>query len=87
MNGNKKGNTILLSIILFLIGVNTIFSHGLPIDINIPGLSYQGQLTPNEDFSLNFLQNIQFKITTDVFFETAMLILSSRILYTSSISR
>ena len=43
-----------------------IFSHGLPIDLDIPGLSYQGLITPNEDFSLNFLHNIEFKIRTDI---------------------
>ncbi|MHA1477078.1 MAG: winged helix-turn-helix transcriptional regulator [Promethearchaeota archaeon] len=66
MIGNKKRNTILLSITIFFIGFNMVFSHGLPIDIDIPGLSYQGLITPDDDFSLNFLHNIHFKIKTDV---------------------
>jgi len=66
MIGNKKRNTILLSITVFFIGFNMVFSHGLPIDIDIPGLSYQGLITPDDDFSLNFLHDIHFKIKTDV---------------------
>ena len=66
MIGNKKRNTILLSITIFFIGFNLISSHALPIDIDIPGLSYQGLINPNEEFSLNFLHDIEFKIRTDV---------------------
>lgn len=61
---NKK--VILLNIVVIFLGFNLFFNHGLAIDINIPGLSYQGLITPNEDFSLNFLHNIKFKIRTDV---------------------
>ncbi|MHA1487830.1 MAG: hypothetical protein ACTSSC_11760, partial [Promethearchaeota archaeon] len=63
---NKKRNTLLLSITFFFIGFNLISSHGLPIDIDIPGLSYQGVVNPNDDFSLNFLHDIKFNIRTDV---------------------
>ncbi len=66
MIGRKRKKVILLNITIFFIGFNLIFSHGLPIDLDIPGLSYQGMITPNEDFSLNFLHNIKFKIRTDV---------------------
>ena len=66
MIGNKKRNTILLSITIFFIGFNFISSHALPIDIDIPGLSYQGLINTNEEFSLNFLHDIEFKIRTDV---------------------
>ena len=63
---NKKRNTIFVSITFFFIGFNLISSHGLPIVIDIPGLSYQGVINPNDDFSLNFLHDIKFNIRTDV---------------------
>ena len=64
MIGTKKRNRIILNIILLFLGLNLFFNHGSAIDIN--GFSYQGFIPPHEELSLNFLNNINFNIKTDV---------------------
>jgi hypothetical protein len=66
MIGNKKRNTILLSITIFLLGFSLFSNLGSAIEIDINGFSYQGLITPNEEFSLNFLNNIKSTIRSDV---------------------
>jgi len=66
MIGNKKRNTMLLSITIFLLGFSLFSNPGSAIEIDINGFSYQGLITPNEEFSLNFLHNIKSTIRSDV---------------------
>ena len=66
MIGNKKKNTIFFSIIIFLLGFSLFSNPGSAFEIDINGLSYQGLITPNEEFSLNFLHNIKSTIRSDV---------------------
>ena len=66
MIGRKKRKVILLNVIVFFLGFNLLLNNGTAIETDINGLSYQGFITPNEEFSLNFRQNIKFRIRTDV---------------------
>lgn len=66
MIGRIKRNTILLNTAIFLLGFSLFSNPGSAIETDINGSSYQGLITPNEDFSFNFLHNIKFKIRTDV---------------------
>ncbi len=62
MIGRKKRKVILLNVIVFFLGFNLLLNNGTAIETDINGLSYQGFITPNEEFSLNFRQNIKFRI-------------------------